>query len=314
MPYILALLKKSLLTTWFLLKIIVPMMFISRIMVLTGVADWLSRILAIPLSAMGLPGEAGLIWAVTILTNIYGGIGVLATLLPSDGLTVGQLSILGSAMLFAHAIPVEQAVVKVAGASALFTGALRLFSAIVYGIGANFIFKFFDIMQDPVTITWLPEASTDDSWLHWLQSIAELIVMIFAILTALNFVMDVLERIGFIRWLSRRLEPFLRLTGQNPELAPMTTIGLLLGLSYGGGLIIQKVREVSYSKRDLFMSLSCLSIMHSLIEDTLLILLLGADIWVILVGRVAFAVVLLILLAKTTDRFFYKDKVQVAKL
>lgn len=55
MLYILSVIKKSLLTTLFLLKIMLPMMFLSRVLVLAGVADWLSELLAIPLSAMGLP-------------------------------------------------------------------------------------------------------------------------------------------------------------------------------------------------------------------------------------------------------------------
>jgi hypothetical protein len=307
MVYIVGVIKKSLVTTTFLLKIMLPMMFLSRVLELAGVAGWLSELLSPPLAAMGLPGEAGIIWAVTLLTSLYGGIGVLITLLPTDELTIGQLSILSSVMLFAHGLPVEQAVVRAAGASAVLTGLLRVFAAITYGICANYLFNSFGIMQEPVSISWMPEASADNSWLHWIMETIKIMVLMFIIITVINFAIDFLERVGVLKWLSRQLEPFMRITGQNPLLAPMTTIGLLLGLSYGGGLIIQKVKEVNFSRRDLFMSLSFLSLLHSLIEDTLIMLLLGADIWVILFGRMLFAIIILALLSKIADYFFFKE-------
>lgn len=307
MVYIFGVIKKSLVTTSLLLKIMLPMMLLSRVLELAGVADWLSKILSPPLAAMGLPGEAGIIWAVTLLTNLYGGIGVLVTLLPTNELTIGQLSILSSVMLFAHGLPVEQAVVRAAGASAVFTGLLRVFAAITYGICANYLFNLFGIMQEPVSINWMPEASVDDSWLHWIKGVIEIMALMFTIITAINFTIDFLERVGILKWLSRQLEPLMRITGQNPLLAPMTTIGLLLGLSYGGGLIIQKVSEINFSRRDLFMSLSFLSLLHSLIEDTLIMLLLGADIWVILFGRMLFAIIILALLSKIADCFLFKE-------
>lgn len=307
MVYIFGVIKKSLVTTSFLLKIMLPMMLLSRILELAGVAGWLSELLSPPLAAMGLPGEAGIIWAITLLTNLYGGIGVLVTLLPTNELTIGQLSILSSVMLFAHALPVEQAVVRAAGASAIFTGLLRVFAAMTYGICANYLFNFFGIMQEPVSVSWMPEASVDDSWLHWIKGTIKIMILMFIIITAINFAIDFLERVGIIKWLSRQLEPFMRITGQNPLLAPMTTIGLLLGLSYGGGLIMQKVSEVKFSRRDLFMSLSFLSLLHSLIEDTLIMFFLGADIWVILFGRMLFAILLLALLSKIADYFFFKE-------
>jgi len=307
MNYIFNIIKKSLVTTLFLLKIMLPMMLLSRILALAGVADWLSGLLSIPLSAMGLPGEAGIVWAITLLTNLYGGIGSLITLLPANELTIGQLSILSSVMLFAHSLPVEQAVVRSAGVSSVYTGLLRLFAAIAYGICANYLFEYFNIMQYPVNANWIPQAF-DDSWISWLKGTIEIIVLMFVIITAINFAIDFLERVGILQWISRQLEPFMKVTGQNPQLAPMTTIGLLLGLSYGGGLIIQKANEIKFSRRDLFMSLSCLCLLHSLIEDTLIMFFLGADIWVILVGRALFSIILLALLSKIVDYFFFKNE------
>ena len=77
----------------------------------------------------------------------------------------------------------------------------------------------------------------------------------------------------------------MRLSGLEERAAPLTTVGVLLGLAYGGALIIEAAERENYSPRTRLLALSWLSLCHALIEDTLLILALGANIWVILVLR-----------------------------
>jgi len=62
-------------------------------------------------------------------------------------------------------------------------------------------------------------------------------------------------------------------------------------------------RKNNYPKRTLFLSLSWLSLSHSLIEDTAIMLALGADIWVVLVGRVILTLIIIALLARLTLRW-----------
>ena len=76
-------------------------------------------------------------------------------------------------------------------------------------------------------------------------------------------------------------------------------IGLLLGLTYGGALIIQATKDQDFTPRAKFLALSLLSLSHSLIEDTALMLALGADVWIVLVGRLVFTLALVALIAKT---------------
>jgi len=62
-------------------------------------------------------------------------------------------------------------------------------------------------------------------------------------------------------------------------------------------------RKNNYPKRTLFLSLSWLSLSHSLIEDTAIMLALGADIWVVLVGRVILTLIIIAFLARLTLRW-----------
>lgn len=70
-------------------------------------------------------------------------------------------------------------------------------------------------------------------------------------------------------------------------------VGVLLGLSYGGALIIREAKAGTIPRRDLFLSICLLSLTHSLIEDTLFIMALGADLTGILLARVVFTLIVI---------------------
>ncbi len=75
-------------------------------------------------------------------------------------------------------------------------------------------------------------------------------------------------------------------------------VGFTLGLSYGAGLLIRDVKSGILNKRDSVLALCFLSLCHSVIEDTLLFAMLGADILIILGARLVFAVVLVMIIAR----------------
>jgi hypothetical protein len=116
-------------------------------------------------------------------------------------------------------------------------------------------------------------------------STVQSLALVLAIIVGLVVLLDVLERLGITRLVTRMLTPVLRLSGLEERAAPLTTVGVLLGLAYGGALIIEAAERENYSPRTRLLALSWLSLCHALIEDTLLILALGADVWVILVLR-----------------------------
>lgn len=117
--------------------------------------------------------------------------------------------------------------------------------------------------------------------------------MTAVIIISLVLALDVLERIGFTRLITKIITPVLRLSGLDERVAPVTTIGVLLGLSYGGALIIEEAKQNSFDAKTRLLALSWLSLSHSLIEDTLLIMALGANIWIVLAGRVFFTLIVM---------------------
>lgn len=284
--------------------VMAPVMLLVYLADRLGVVAWVGRVLAPAMALLDLPPDAGIIWATTALSGMYAGIGALATLSGGLHLTVAQMSALAAMMLFAHNLPTEQAIVRRAGASALITGGLRVAAALSYGAGVAWVCKLGGWLQQPVSFAWLSarsaaEAGTPD-FLPWLLATGRALLMIWAIICVLVVVLDAFERSGITHWLTRLLSPVLRASGVDERAAPMTTAGMLVGLTYGGALVIDATSRERYSRRTLLLALCWLALFHSLLEDTLLVVALGADLWIILVLRGAVTLAIMAALAALT--------------
>lgn len=312
--YIVATISRSWRLFLAIAKIMLPVMAVVQVAQHFGIVDALGHVLGPVMGMLNLPAEAGIIWATTLLTGIYGGLASLSTLSATLDLTAGQLSALAAMMLFAHNIPVEQAIVRRAGSSFGATALLRICTAAVYGGIVAWVSHLTGWLAEPVSLEWLrgtdviSDAPQNATW-AWMQATAFSLLLTFAIILALVIVLDIFDRLGITRRITAIITPALRLSGLDAQVAPVTTVGVLLGLSYGGALIIEESKRLKFSARTRFLALSWLSLSHSLIEDTILLLALGADIWVVLVGRVLVTLAIIAFLARLTR----PDPIEIAK-
>lgn len=307
LSYLITLLRRSWRMFLAVSKVMLPIMIIVQIAQEFGVVDMIGRLIAPAMSLLHLPPEAGIIWTTTMLTGIYGGIATLSGLAGSADMTAGQLSALCAMMLFAHNIPVEQAIVRRAGASFWSTSALRIGTALVYGAAVSWACHLTGVLSEPMSFEWLRGSATvadgtSNSYLAWAQATAFSLLLTFVVIAFLVLVLDVLEKLGVTRRITNAMMPLLRISGLDAKVAPVTTVGVLLGLTYGGALIIEESKKQNFSARTRFLALAWLSLSHGLIEDTLLLMALGADIWIMLVGRVLITLAIVATLAKLTDR------------
>ena len=142
-----------------------------------------------------------------------------------------------------------------------------------------------------------------DGWVEWTIQTIKSLVVTFGVIVGLLVLLDILDKTGITERITRGMMPILRISGLSRDVAPVTTIGVLLGLTYGGALIIDEARKKNFPPRTLFLSLAWLSLSHSLIEDTAIMLALGADIWIVLVGRVILTLLIIAALARLTLRW-----------
>lgn len=307
------LLKEIFDVTSTLFRIMIPIIIVIKVVEELGgiviLSEWLSPIM----ESVGLPKEMGLVWATTILTNIYAG---LIIFINSDvSLTVAQASVLGSMMLLAHSLPIEGAIAKKAGVSWFATLSIRVGGSLVLAWLLNLSYQYGDLLNYPATVLWQSEVSSDNSYIGWAIEQLKNFAVIFMVISALLLLLKVLKVLGIEKLMALLLRPFLRLLGISKDATNLTIIGITLGLSFGGGLLINESKKGHIAARDVFTAIMLLNLLHSLIEDTLLILLIGADFYTIFWGRIVFSVLIVALIShaikrvKPTicERYFYRD-------
>lgn len=305
--YLLSLCRRSGRMFFAVAKVMVPVLLAVEAAGQWGLIHALGQVIAPGMALLNLPPEAGLVWISNVFMGVYGGIAVLIAVSTSIDLTTGQLNALCAMMLIAHSIPVEQAIVRAAGASFAATAGLRLGAALLYGGAIAWVSRLTGVLTDPVSLAWLQGSSlikdtAAGGYWAWIQSTAATMLMLLVIIFALAFLLDVLERLGITRRITALLAPLLRLSGLDSRVTPVTTVGVLLGLTYGGALIIEAAKKHRFDARTRFLALAWLSLSHGLIEDTILMLALGANVWVALAGRLIITMLIVALLAKFTYR------------
>jgi len=284
-------------TSFTLFKIIIPVSIIVKILSELGLVDIIGKSLSPVMGLVGLPGDFGIVWATTMITNIYGGMIAFFQLSLTNSYSVAQVTVLATMMLIAHTLPVEVRIAQKAGVRAWFTILFRVGCAFIIGIILSFIFTNFKILQNENNVIWQP-GITDPNLTQWVIDQLRNYAMIFLIIFGLMSLIYVLKKYGVMQKLNNLMEPGLRALGMSKNAAPVTIIGITLGLSYGGGLIIKEAKEKMLSKKDAFLSLCLMGLSHSLIEDTLLMVAIGANLIGILGARIIFTIVVMFVLIK----------------
>jgi hypothetical protein len=293
--------KETMQTALPLFTIMIPVSIFVKLLDMAGGVTLAGEMIAPVMNIVGLPGEMGLVWASAMITNIYGGLIVFISVSENLSLTTADVTVLTSMILVAHSLFVEVTIAKKAGVQVWFTLFLRIGGAILFGWILNLLFRFSQILQDPAVIAWKPE-SKDGSIITWISGQLQNYALIFCVIFLLLLLMNILKRYRILNKINSFLEPGLELLGMSKKAAPLTIIGLTLGISYGGGLIIKQARSGILSAKDSFLSVSLMGLSHSLIEDTLLMLTLGGSLIGILLGRVVFTSVIMVILIQFLKR------------
>lgn len=296
-----------------LFKIMIPVIIVMKVVEEVGGIDLLSHCLSPLMSLVGLPSEMGIVWATTLLTNNYAGVAVLLNL--GVPLTIAQASIIGSMMLLAHSIPIEGAIAKKAGVSWWSTILIRVGGSLLFGWILFQIYQYGGYLEQPAVPLWQPDSISDPNWLDWTLGQVENLFMIVVVVSVLLFALKLLKLMGIEKLMAILLRPLFRILGISQQATNLTIIGVTLGISFGGGLLINEAEKGHIPARDVFTAVMLLNLLHSLIEDTLLILVIGADFYAIFWGRLIFSVVLVSIIAlamrklddSVCEKYFYRS-------
>ena len=284
-----------------LFKLMIPVILIIKLLEEMGGIEWFATLLGPLMAMVGLPDSAALVWATTMATNIYAGMLVFFTQAQQESLSVAQVTVLGGLLLMAHGLPIEARIAQIAGVRMGATLLLRIGGGLLFAWILNQIYSNGGWLQQPNELLWQPEI-IEDSFSAWASSQLKSLLMIQVIIIALLTCLKILKLIGVEKIIAWLLQPLLRVLGIGREATTISIVGVTLGLAFGGGLLIKEARAGHISRRDVFASMAFLGLCHSLIEDTLLVMLMGAHISGVLWMRLAFSLVVIAVLTRWMDR------------
>ena len=280
---------------WILFKVILPVVIVIRALELIGAIPFLAKFLEPLTSFIGIDGSLGLVWMAAILVNIYAGLAAFASLQAIFDYSVAETTILGLIILIAHSLPIEVAIAKKSRISWIFNLSFRFINAIVAGKILNLIFTKYELFNEPnQSVLQVPnELVSNFEWATLqIQNFFIIFLIIFFIISTIN----ILKVLGVWSLIIDLMKIPLSYLGMSEKVANIILIGLTLGISFGGGFLIEESKKNNISKKDILLSLSFLSLCHSIIEDTILILLLGSHISGILFFRFVYTVIIILLM------------------
>lgn len=268
---------RSLRSAWIVLKLIIPIYLFADILFYYGWLEKLSFVFIPLTAALGLPQEAALAIISGMFLNLYAAIAFAAPL----GLGPKEWTILAVFLGICHALLVETAIMHRLRITRSYAVLLR------FGVGflAAWLVGFFPqswFTQSALydTPPLLIHASFGAMAWHSLQEAFVLALGVMVLVMGIIIALDYVKSLEYINRYTKRV---------NTAFSLVT--GTILGITYGAGVLISEYESAAMSKKEVWFVGTFLMICHAIIEDTLLFVIFGANLWVIVLLRLFFAFV-----------------------
>lgn len=277
-------------TTWALGKVIFPVTVIVSILQYTSVLPWVIDLITPLMAMIGLSGDAAIPLVIGNFLNLYAAIGAILTL----DLTVKEVFLIAVMLSFSHNLLVESSVAVKVGVKlwtiVLVRLGLAFSSAIIINLvwnGGSELAKYGMVPTKGEEISgWgsiLLESVTKASF-----GIFQLAIIVIPLMVAVQIMKDKQWLAVFSRWMA----PATKALGMKENTSTTMAAGLLIGLAYGAGVMIQAVQEDGVSKKDVTLAFIFLVACHAVVEDTLIFVPLGIPVLPLLLIRLGVAIVL----------------------
>ncbi|WP_066058744.1 nucleoside recognition domain-containing protein [Robertmurraya korlensis] len=297
-------------TVWALGKIIFPVALIVALLQHTPVLPWVIELITPLMGIFGLSGDAAIPLVLGNFLNLYAAIGAMLTI----DLSIKEVFILAVMLSFSHNMFVESSVAIKVGVKLWIALTARIGLAIFSGIIINLVWQggseraqygLVEPKEEMVSgvIPVLFEA---------IQTAALGIVQLAMVVMPLMIVIQILKDLKWLQVFSRWMAPATRALGMKENTSTTLVAGMIFGLAYGAGVMIQAVKEDGVSKKDVTIAFIFLSACHAVVEDTLIFIPLGIPVLPLLLIRLVLAVILTVIVVNIWKRVEFSKRKETA--
>jgi len=124
------------------------------------------------------------------------------------------------------------------------------------------------------------------------------IINLMKVLVPLMIIVELLMVYKIIEKLAARMEGFARMMGMSKNAVFPLLVGVFMGVTYGAGTIMEINRQTPLSKKDMSLIAIFMYLCHGIIETGFLFYVAGANVFVITIGRLLFALVVTLIAAR----------------
>ncbi|MDR1645311.1 MAG: nucleoside recognition domain-containing protein [Tannerellaceae bacterium] len=278
-------LPRSARTCLWLLKIILPISLLVRLLQYSGLLGAFSARLEPLFSLIGLPGETAIVFITSIFCPLYAPIALISSM----GLGVREATILALMCLVSHNLVVESSVQARTGSRFWEITLLRIVMSFVIALSLHWIMPRDGWGTVGVSAGAEAYDSLRDVFILWFVSSMKVVFTIVAIVTALMILHYILEEFRLMKGLSNVFAPLMGFMGLPRDTAFLWLVGNLVGLAYGGAIMVEQVEQKKLSCKNGNLLNYHLAVNHSMLEDTIIFVAIGIPALWILLTRLLFA-------------------------
>lgn len=284
-------LKTGIIKGWsgfvWMLKILVPISFLTAIIEFSGCIDKIDFLLKPGMNLLNLPPIAALPLIVGMLTGIYGGIASMIVL----PLTESEMTLIAIFLLISHNLIQEGMIQGKSGLNPVKATLFRLTASIV----TVYMVSLFLGSEPTFLAKKSASVSTDPSFMimlkTWFMATLYLSVKIFAIIMVLMILLEMMKVFNLIHHIVKMLNPLLKTMGLNRRVGILWLTANVFGLAYGGAVIVEEAKQGDITRKELEKLHLSIGINHSMVEDPALFLSLGLSAFWLWIPRFIMAVI-----------------------
>jgi len=270
-----------------MLKIIVPISFVTFLIDAVGLIHRMDFVLTPVMGLLGLPPSAAIPLLLGLLTGVYGALGAMAAI----SFTVPQMTLIAVFVLIAHNLIQEGIVQSKSGLNFFITTVTRLLLAILMVLLTA---RLLGVEESGLAAGPIASAASDSFGFllkKWALEMIRLCFKIFIIIMALMVVLKTLKDFHLDERIVTFLGPLIKLLGLSQRVGIIWLTAALFGLSYGAVVIVEEAREGNFTPDELTRLQLSIGINHSMVDDPLLFMAFGINPLWLWIPRLAAAIV-----------------------